>query len=93
MTEGRSICYSYVFLDRSQYYCDCLEGYVGPLCDEQATYPVGDVQGMWSDWGEYTTCSMPCDHGVMIRQRTCHVLPCSGQPSETRLCNTHQCPG
>ncbi|XP_022799542.1 SCO-spondin-like [Stylophora pistillata] len=57
------------------------------------------VDGGWSGWGSWSSCSHPCDVGVQGRSRTCTApLPqyggksCPGAGNEQRVCNTHPCP-
>ena len=51
----------------------------------------------WSSWGTWTTCSDTCGTGSQTRTRTCTregtEADCSGDASDSRDCNTHQCPG
>ena len=58
------------------------------------------VDGMWSPWGEYDTCSKTCGGGSQTRRRTCdNPKPanggknCAGDSEETQSCNTQGCPG
>ena len=58
------------------------------------------VHGNWTTWSEWsTTCNRPCNNGTLVRTRTCtEPIPmfggddCTGEPKDTRLCNTHPCP-
>ena len=55
-----------------------------------------DVCPVWTDWTEWTECSASCGGGRQARTREC-VLPkgvagCSGQPAESRACNSQECP-
>jgi len=56
------------------------------------------VNGAWSSWGSYGSCSKTCGAGVETRSRYCdHPAPanggtsCSGSGHETRPCNHGTC--
>ena len=58
------------------------------------------VNGQWSAWGSYGSCSKTCDGGTQTRKRTCtNPAPqnggssCSGQDEQTQACNSKGCPG
>jgi len=57
------------------------------------------VDGMWSSWGEYSTCSVTCGAGTKQRTRTCtDPAPsnggntCAENDLETSGCNLGTCP-
>merc|ERR1711974_26719 len=57
------------------------------------------VDGGWSAWGAYTTCTATCGGGMKKKTRSCNnPTPdhggklCDGSESETDTCNTEQCP-
>ena len=57
------------------------------------------VNGQWSEWGKYSTCSKSCGTGSETKTRTCtnpapsaEGNPCLGSSSESRNCNTLDCP-
>jgi len=59
------------------------------------------VNGAWSNWGSYDTCTAACNGGTYTRYRTCDGQAhggndCSGldggSSSHTVECNTHACP-
>ncbi|XP_078346362.1 uncharacterized protein LOC144631716 isoform X2 [Oculina patagonica] len=59
------------------------------------------VDGGYSDWGSYSTCSRSCGGGTQSKKRTCTNPPpsnggadCSGMGPDTfsRECNTQDCP-
>lgn len=57
------------------------------------------VNGQWSDWGAWSSCSQTCDSGVSIRTRLCNNPPkspggkdCEGSSSETKPCLDRYCP-
>jgi len=52
----------------------------------------------WREWSDWTKCDQPCDSGLQTRKRTCDdpaglggVFNCTGNPMETRSCNTDAC--
>ena len=58
------------------------------------------VDGGWSLFGEWGSCSLTCGGGVQDRQRTCTNpspafggRPCDGSSMETRFCQQFPCPG
>ena len=57
------------------------------------------VDGGWSSWSAWGTCSKSCGGGTQTRTRTCTNpapycggLSCSGASSEDQSCNTQICP-
>ena len=60
----------------------------------------GSVDGGWSDWSEWTSCSRSCGTGAMTRSRQCDSPPphhggrdCQGAATEETVCNLFPCPG
>ena len=58
-----------------------------------------EVDGGYTDFGDWSECSAECDGGTQTRTRTCTNpapanggLDCKGDASETRECNTQDCP-
>ena len=58
------------------------------------------VNGRWSPWGNWGSCSLTCGGGVQDRLRTCTNpppafggSPCEGPDVETRFCQQLPCPG
>ena len=64
----------------------------------QILFAIITVNGQWSEWGEYSSCTTPC--GTKTRTRTC-IIPglarlgsgCTGSSSETASCNNAACEG
>ncbi|XP_078588098.1 uncharacterized protein LOC144869084 isoform X2 [Branchiostoma floridae x Branchiostoma japonicum] len=57
--------------------------------------PNGNVDGGWSDWSPWSTCSVTCGVGEQTRDRTCtNPAPanggadCDGPTQETQACDT-----
>ncbi|XP_066929575.1 uncharacterized protein [Clytia hemisphaerica] len=57
------------------------------------------VDGVWTNWANWATCSLPCGTGSQSRTRTCTDPapehggnPCSGDGTESQNCNTSPCP-
>ncbi|XP_078681728.1 uncharacterized protein LOC144916475 [Branchiostoma floridae x Branchiostoma belcheri] len=63
-------------------------------------YCLAPVDGSWSSWSSYSTCSVSCGLGLQTRTRTCNNpypqyngAVCDGSPTETVLCDTQvTCP-
>ena len=53
------------------------------------------VNGGYSQWSKFGTCSKTCGAGTQIRKRSCinNRLDCSGPASSARLCKVKECPG
>ncbi|KAH3881656.1 hypothetical protein DPMN_005582, partial [Dreissena polymorpha] len=58
-----------------------------------------DVDGIWTQWSDWKTCTVTCGGGVSSRIRACFYpdparkgKPCEGGPAETNDCNTNVCP-
>lgn len=58
------------------------------------------VDGDWSNWTEWTSCSQVCNGGEQTRFRECNNpaplhggKDCQGHKRESRTCNYFKCPG
>ncbi len=47
--------------------------------------------GTWSQWTEFSQCSKTCGSGSKTRTRTCNGGQCSGEASETQVCQNAEC--
>ncbi|KAL5261923.1 hypothetical protein ACHWQZ_G007584 [Mnemiopsis leidyi] len=63
------------------------------------TNPCAKVDGGWSNYGDWSSCSADCGGGTQTRTRTCtNPAPanggadCEGESTETNECNTNSCP-
>lgn len=58
------------------------------------------VDGVWSAWGSFGTCSVTCGTGIRFRTRSCsNPAPtnggsdCSGHSEDAVICTEQLCPG
>ena len=56
------------------------------------------INGHWSHWGAWTTCSASCDEGARSRTRLCnnprpskYGKPCKGEAKQEKLCTVGRC--
>ncbi|XP_062595551.1 uncharacterized protein LOC134256889 [Saccostrea cucullata] len=59
---------------------------------------IDPVDGSWSSWMNWSTCTASCNGGYRSRARSCSSPRpslggqlCDGMPSQTEICNTHGC--
>ncbi|KAK6467272.1 properdin-like [Huso huso] len=76
--------------------CDGKERLQTAPCSELECCP---VEGGWSEWSPWQPCSVTCESGVKVRQRSCSNPPpicgggCEGRSTETYACYTNMvCP-
>uniref|UniRef100_K1QMN9 Neurotrypsin n=1 Tax=Magallana gigas TaxID=29159 RepID=K1QMN9_MAGGI len=57
------------------------------------------IDGKYSDWGAWASCSVTCGGGTQLRKRTCTNPPpqfggkeCSNESEQSENCNTNNCP-
>nr|XP_022339841.1 semaphorin-5B-like isoform X4 [Crassostrea virginica] len=57
------------------------------------------IDGQWTSWGSYGSCTVTCGGGLQSRSRSCtNPAPlyggasCAGSSSSSQACNTHNCP-
>ena len=69
-----------------------------PICVHFCVAP-GTSMDTWSDWTNWSSCSVSCGGGIQNRARQCtcsdmsHDHFCPGNANETKTCNTAQCFG
>ncbi|XP_067868142.1 A disintegrin and metalloproteinase with thrombospondin motifs 13 isoform X2 [Heterodontus francisci] len=61
---------------------------------------IGVVNGAWSSWSPFSSCSRSCGGGVILRHRHCNNprpafggRKCQGVDTEAKMCNTQPCQG
>jgi len=65
-----------------------------------STTKVPVIDGKWSDWGPWGSCSKTCGGGTQKRSRACNSpppspnggAPCEGEDEDTRECGDETCP-
>ena len=90
-------------IERAYMYVLCRRGcYPKYICIASFTILLYlSVNGGWSNWTDWTECSLTCDPGgVQTRERNCsNPMPafggndCVGDSVETKQCNKRPCPG
>ena len=78
------------------YSCACASGYDGGGTNTPCTCT--PINGGWSAWSGWSSCSVSCGGGTQTRARTCtNPSPnvcgaaCSGSTSQSQSCNTQSC--
>jgi hypothetical protein len=68
------------------------------LQDAIDTGELVSVDGGWSSWSGWSTCTVSCGGGTQTRTRTCtnptpkcNGANCVGDPTDTQSCNTQSC--
>ncbi|XP_078598614.1 cartilage intermediate layer protein 2-like [Branchiostoma floridae x Branchiostoma japonicum] len=87
--------YGLVCVNAQQSDGSCMDYEVRFCCD-----PIPDpVDGMWSTWLAWSTCSQSCGGGTQVRQRQCNNpapvgggKSCVGSAQQSRQCSTWACP-
>ena len=58
------------------------------------------VDGIWSPWSQWSSCTTECNGGQRTRSRQCNQpaaacngAPCEGSPLQAEPCNTEPCSG
>ena len=50
------------------------------------------VVATWSEWSEYSSCSLTCGGGIMTRTRECSIQgQCIGPTTQSLACNVNSC--
>ena len=64
------------------------------MCVDNGTTP-NAIDGKWSEYSEWSTCTRTCGGGVQYRERSCDSptpqfggLHCTGEDKEYKMCNT-----
>ncbi|CAG9860823.1 unnamed protein product [Phyllotreta striolata] len=75
-------------------FCNLIEGDVRGVAavkwSESNDYRVWKTLG-WSDWGDWSSCSVSCSGGIQQRIRHCNGMKCNGFNVEQRHCNMFSC--
>ncbi|CAH1776656.1 unnamed protein product [Owenia fusiformis] len=76
-----------------EYICVCPPEYTGIYCE------IEKVNGGWGNWTTWSPCTQECGGGLQWRFNECNNpvpssggLNCTGNSTEIRPCNTHECP-
>ncbi|KAI8497501.1 hypothetical protein Bbelb_248070 [Branchiostoma belcheri] len=80
--------------DAGTYRCSVILSDLTSLDDTADLTILYPVDGNWSDWGSWSSCSVTCGEGMWTRSRTCtNPAPanggadCVGQAQESGTCN------
>ena len=68
--------------------------------NDQRSVAVPPVDGRWSVWSGWSSCTKDCNGGIQTRRRNCNQPRpsrggqlCNGNKQEWRMCNTQKCDG
>ncbi|XP_071130861.1 uncharacterized protein [Mytilus edulis] len=71
----------------------------GTTASQACTLSACPINGGYTSWTSWATCSVTCGGGTQGRTRSCtnpapqyNGLSCSGSASDSQSCNTHNCP-
>ncbi|XP_077969202.1 A disintegrin and metalloproteinase with thrombospondin motifs 9-like isoform X2 [Styela clava] len=75
--------------------CETPGNCVGPNKDKQECNKEScESDPQWSDWGEWSECSLSCGSGDRVRERTCiggESSTCEGVSTDSMKCNVQEC--
>lgn len=91
----------FIFLCKLDFSCQLLRiSFIKHALHNKMIHHIDSVDGQWSAWSRWTSCSTSCGPGSETRQRTCtNPAPahggkgCGTASQETKACNTKHCPG
>lgn len=71
------------------------------MCNElDEIFVYTSVDGVWGDWGLWSSCPVTCGGGQITRSRSCEYPdpenpgePCVGSDTQNFPCNQNTCPG
>ncbi|XP_052780950.1 SCO-spondin-like isoform X2 [Mya arenaria] len=66
---------------------------------QNCSMEICQIDGVWLPWSPWSTCSVTCGDGLVMRTRNCsfpdehdHGQPCMGAATEENNCTVNQCP-
>ena len=69
------------------------------MLNKRISIQFNKVDGAWTTWGEYSTCTVTCGDGTKLRSRACTDPEpsnggsnCAGSNTDTTHCNDKACP-
>ncbi|CAG2242596.1 unnamed protein product [Mytilus edulis] len=84
--------------DPSDENVSCRLNKISPSTEKLILEIDGNGNGMWSNWSDYSICSVTCGEGIQTRSRMClnpasneNGQNCSGNNVDKRNCNTLNC--